>query len=416
MLPLTLAALLFATLGSPAVAFPTKLSANGQLDFAYGSAVAAAGGGDGTSYKPESKLFTTDGVGQPFRWWGVLGTSGPSPAAGLWIWELEEENHRWDPEVQLPGADPWAKADALFDAGTLYVTTRDDKDAEEGNPRQSSLYEVPYLGAGVWGQVAGPFPITTSSIETLTIARDSLGRLWVAHESGGKIKVGSTAPFGTSFTFTTVSTTKVKSDDIAAVTSFGGNRIGVFWSDQNAKKDFFAWRSDSAPVTAAWTVETAYGGGVGGCPTGTSPLCADDHVNVKVYQDQVYVAIKTSLNDAVPNNPNDPIVALLRRSPDGTWSSFPVATVSQNVTRPITVLSPEQDRIWVWATRGNEVDVWESSFSSPSFASAAYVPWVKGVTVNDATSTKQVSTQASGVVVVVSATGKKQYWHNEFLP
>jgi hypothetical protein len=409
-------ALLLATVGTPAVAFPTKLTENGQLDFSYGSAAKAAGG-TGTSYKPESKLFTTgSGALDPVRWWSVLGTSGPSPAAGLWIWELENEDHRWDPEIQLPGADPWAKADALFEAGTLYVATRDDKDPETGNPRQSSLYEVPYLGGGNWGAVSGPFPITTSSIETLTIARDSFGRLWVAHESGGKIKVGSTAPSGTSFTFTTLPTTKVKSDDVAAVTAFGGNKIGVFWSDQNAKKDFFAWRPDMAPVTANWNVETAYGGGVGGCPTANSPLCADDHLNVKVYQDQVYVAIKTSLNDAAPSAPGDPLIVLLRRASDGTWSSYPVSPVSQDATRPIVVLSPAESKIWVWATRGSEVDVWESAFGSPAFTSDAFVPWVKGVTANDATSTKQVATEESGVVVVVSAPGKKQYWHNEFLP
>jgi hypothetical protein len=402
---------------APASAFPTKLSTNGQVDFAYGSAVDSAGGSGGTVYKPESKLFYTgDGTAEAIRWWAVLGTSGPSPAAGVWLYELV--NHNWVARVQFIGADPWAKADALFQAGTLYVSTRDDKATSGGNQRQSSLYEIPYNGGGSWGSVQGPFAITTGTLETLTLARDSANRIWVTYESGDQIKVGYTAPGGTSFTFITVSKTNVKPDDISAVTAFGGNRIGVFWSDQNSHRDFFAWRLDSAPVTGSWTIETAFGGGVGNCPTQTSSLCSDDHMNLKVYQDQIYVAVKTSLNDASPNNPNDPITALLRRSSTGTWSSFPVATVSQNVTRPITVLSPDQNKIWVWGARGSEVDVWESSFTSPGFTSSGFIPWVKGSGSDpaDATSTKQLTTAASGEVAMASDAGKHQYWHNEFLP
>jgi hypothetical protein len=402
---------------APASAFPTKLSTNGQPDFTFGSAVNSAGGSGGTVYKPESKLFYTgDGSSEAIRWWAVLGTSGPSPAAGVWVYELV--NHNWVARVQLPDADPWAKADALFEGGTLYVTTRDDLATSGTNVRQSSLYKIPYTGAGTWGAVQGPFAITTGTLETLTIARDSANRLWVTYESGGQIKVGYTAPGGISFTFITVSQTKVKADDISTITAFGGDRIGVFWSDQIAKRDFFAWRPDSASVNEAWTIETAFGGGVGGCPTATSDLCGDDHMNVKVYQDQIYVSVKSSLNDASPNNPNDPLNLLLRRSSSGTWTSYPVSTVSQNVTRPITLLSPSQDKIWVWGTRGSEVDVWESPFSSPSFSSAAFIPWTKGsgAAPVDPTSTKQITTAASGEVVMSSTAGSATYWHNEFLP
>jgi hypothetical protein len=400
-----------ATIG---VALPTKLTANGKLDFSYGSAVNSAGG-PGTAYKPESKLFHTgDGLAQPVRWWAVLGTSGPSPAAGVWLWELV--NHDWTPRVQLPDADPWAKADVVLDDGVLYVSTRDNRSIT-GNPRQSSLYEIAYQGGGAWGLPSGPFPITTSSIETLTLARDTMGRLWVTFESGGKIKVGSTAPGGTSFSYTTVSATNVKADDISAVTAFA-DKIGVAWSDQNARKDFFAWRSDAQAVDSPWTVETAYGGGVGGCPTATSALCADDHLNVKVAGSTIYVAIKTSLNDASPDDPSDPLVTLLRRTPDGTWSSFPVSTVAQDATRPVTVLSPDQNAIWVFATRGSEVDVWESAFDAPGFTSTAFSPWLKASSrsMNDATSTKQVTTSLTGTVVMASVKGRTEYWHNEFLP
>src|SRR4051812_31026630 len=121
-----------------ASAFPVKLSANGEPAFAYGSSVASAGGA-GTAYDPQSKLFYTgDGNAEPVRWWAVLGTTGPTPAAGVWLFELV--NHSWTPRVRLPGADPWAKADALFEGGSLFIATADDKKSTSGNPRQSSLY------------------------------------------------------------------------------------------------------------------------------------------------------------------------------------------------------------------------------------------------------------------------------------
>jgi hypothetical protein len=156
---------------------------------------------------------------------------------------------------------------------------------------------------------------------------------------------------------------------------------------------------------------------VGGCPTATSDLCADDHINIKVAPDgTVFVASKTSLNDPSNANPNDPQINLLRRSPSGTWTALRVATVAQNPTRPIVLLSPSQNAIWVWATRSNEIDVWESSFSSPGFAPSAFTTWIKtSAAANDSTSTRQIVTSATGAVVEASVATRHEYWHNEFL-
>src|SRR5438067_5791227 len=166
-----------------ASAFPAKLSPSGQFDFDYGNTVGSAGG-PGTGYKPESKLFYTDDG----RWWAVFGTSGDGVnAAGVYLYELDA-NHTWQLRYQLPGSDAWAKADALLDGQTLYVVLRDNKSSSKTNPRSSSLYELFYDGLGVWETLTGPTQVTTSSPETLTVARDSEGRLWTAFMSGGLIK------------------------------------------------------------------------------------------------------------------------------------------------------------------------------------------------------------------------------------
>jgi hypothetical protein len=398
----------------PASAAPEKLSSSGQEDFRYGSQVEARGGA-ATGQKPESKLFYTGGGGEPVRWWGVFGTSGiQAPSAGIWLWELVD--HRWVARFELPGADVWMKADVLFDGSTAYVALRDNGSVS-GNPRQSLLYRLPYAGNGTWGTVLGPTVITTQNPETLTIAKDGAGRLWVTYEHALKIRVGFTAPGGTSFTYMDLSTPNVNGDDISAVTSFGGDRIGVAWSNQATRRFSFAWRSDSAPTTVeAWTIETAYGAGVGGCPTASGTLCADDHVNIAVHGDQVYLAVKTSLNDQSGSS-LDPLIAVLRRNAAGTWQAFTVSQVFQNATRPIVVLNPPRNEMHVFANRAKGVDVWESAFTSPSFTPTAFSTWVRTAsgTANDPTGTKQTTTEASGTVVLTSVNSTDTYFHNEFL-
>jgi hypothetical protein len=136
-----------------------------------------------------------------------------------------------------------------------------------------------------------------------------------------------------------------------------------------------------------------------------------------VVGDEVYLAVKTSLNDQAGTSA-DPLNLVLRRNAAGTWAAFPVSPVSMNATRPILVVSPSQDLMWVFANRGFEVDVWESSFTSPSFDAGSHPIWVKASgTANNPTGTKQSTTAATGVVVLASIGGSTDaYYHNEFLP
>ena len=397
--------------GSAAAAELHKLYPSGRLDLAHGSQVLSAGG-PATGHKPESKLFyTPDG-----RWWAVLGVSTQSPS-GVHLFELVD--HTWVSRFVLPGADPWEKADTLFQDGHLYISLR-DQDANS----QAKLFDLTYGGNSSWNLVSGPTVITNSAPETITIARDSQGRMWSAWEMSGSIRVRSADTAGQAFVDIPFPSGPVTSDDIAAVTSFGtnatGRKIGIAWSDQVSNTFKFAWRSDAAPLTAdSWHIETAYGNGVGGCPTATASLCSDDHVNIKTNGDEVYVAVKTSLNDVSGANPNDPLIGLLRRDVGGSWDAFPVSPVSQNASRPIVVLAPEVNEINVFAQRNfSTVQLWRSTYSSPSFDPSAATPWAassNGV-MNDPSSTKQLATASTGIVAVTSVESRSEYWHNELEP
>jgi hypothetical protein len=416
-----LAAVLVTLAASRAWAAPPQWTPSGAKDFAYGSTVSQAGG-TGTGWKPESKLFYTPDL----LWWGVFGCADPacgtpSGQEGVYLYQLV--NHTWQQRVQFPGADAWQKADTVFDASSnrLYVSLRDNYSSGT-NPRASYLYELTYA-SGTWTFVSGPTTITTSGLETLSIAVDGDGRVWATWRQGTAIKVASTAPGGTSFTASTLSQTAVTSDDISAVTAFGttssGTKIGVMWSDQNATsgnglRDWFAWRNDSDAI-GTWHSEVAYGAGVGGCPTSTSNLCSDDHINLKVLGDDVYAAVKTSLGDPKNADPNDPLVELLHRDGSGTWHDVPVSTVATNGSRPILLLQPDADLLDVFSEKNYQgIYVWTTSLANPTFTAPG--KWIVSGTSNvlDATSTRQIVTASSGAVVEASKGGA--YWHNEFLP
>jgi hypothetical protein len=396
-----------------AAAMPAKQFLAGTVDFNHGSSVLAAGGA-ATSDKPESKLFFTPDN----RWWAVLGNASGSQGTGVYLYELV--NHSWRERLRLPGSDPWMRADTLLEGQSLYIALRDNRSVT-GNPRQSVLYRLTYQGGGTWSPPSQPSPITSVNVEALTLALDSHGRLWTAFRraSGGQqvVSVGHTQPGGTAFTFETLAT-GTSSDDLAAVTSFdspSGSRIGVMWSDHPIRSFRFAWRSDSAPM-GTWNTEVAYGKGVGRCPApgdARGEQCADDHLNMTSHNGRIYAAVKTNLDVSTPVA-TDPLIVLLRRDTDGIWRSFPVSPVSEGATRPVVLLSPSTDRVYVFASFKG-VTVWESALSSPSFSSANRTQWTGTGTANP-TTTKQPLTSSSGAVVETSHRRNLQYWHNEFPP
>lgn len=391
----------------------------GQLDFNYGGDVQLAGGA-ATGEHAESKLFYTAGN----RWWGVLGhsTGHLSQGPGVYLYELV--NHQWQARFKLPSSDPWMKADTLFDAttGNLFVSLRDNRSVS-GNPRQSNLYRYAYGIDGNWSYVSGPTPITPvgRNPEVLTIAQDSFGRLWATWEDAGFIKVANTQPGGTTFTSVPANLPpKVNVDDVSAVVAFDGPdgpRIGLMWSDQVARSFGFAWRDDDAAIGSPWNFETAYGDGVAGCGSSgasSTEACADDHIHLAVSGDQLFAAVKTSLNDGSNIDPNDPLIVLLHRSGDGSWSSNAVSPVSDNASKPLVVLNPTLDLLHVF-TNYKGVHVWESSLSDPSFNVGNRARWTAGGTGNP-TSTKQLVSPSTGLVVETSHRSNTDYHHNEFLP
>ena len=343
-----------------------------------------------TAEKPESKLWYTDG-----SWWSVMvvGTGGHR------IHRLDEATQAWsDTGVVVESASTY-HVDALWDGAKLYVASHQfDRDGgPEGYP--SNLHRFSYdAGADRYTRDAGfPQQINDRASETLVIAKDSLGRLWATWTQGQAVWMNRTTVGDTLWgaPFALPGGGGLLNDDISSVIAYGGDRIGVMWSDQDGDDAMkFASRRD-VDLDTAWTgPEIAVGG---------SNL-ADDHINLKTDANgKVYAATKTSRSADT-----DPLVFLLVRGSDGSWTNRIFGRGADNHTRPIVLIHEGRRRLYLYATAGSSIYVKETSLDDPSFGTGLGRPVIDGASVNNATSTKEGLTDDSGIVVQASGS---RYWH-----
>jgi hypothetical protein len=246
--------------------------------------------------------------------------------------------------------------------------------------------------------------------------------LWATWVQGSTVYVNSTtggdASWGTPFALPVKKASGLDPDDISAVAAFGGDRIGVMWSNQVASAIYFAERQDgSAPHT--WSVSrTAVQG----------PKSADDHINLKELQGdpsgRVFAAIKTSLDDAGGNSSAPQIMVLAREPATGEWSSYVFGRISDCHTRPVLALDSEHQVLHVFATApdsgcpfsGTAGTIFEktSPMSAISFAPGRGTPVIRDAAspdLNNVTTTKQSLTSATGLVILASNDVTRRYWH-----
>ncbi len=357
---------------------------------------AESSGGAITGEKPESKLWFNAG-----SWWASM--VSPTNAGTHTIWRLAGD--AWTNTGVVIDTRAASKEDVLSVGSTLYIASRASSGLG-GN----KLRRFTYAGGSYTPDSGFPVTLPGAGEETLTLARDSTGRLWITYESGSSIFVansqGSDTSWSAPFVLPVTGATGTSSDDISSVVAFtddAGPAIGVMWSNQPSNTDYFAVHRDGAP-TSTWTVETAL--------TGTKE--ADDHINLKTSEGRVYAAVKTSQSGSAKQ-----LIRLLVRGQDGTWNRYGVATVAQFNTRPITMLhvDPVQDLVYVFMTIGegdlaNGIAYKVSSTNAISFPSSptTFIRGPNAEKINNATSMKASADPASGIVVLAS--DGANYWWN----
>ena len=363
----------------------------------------AGPGGAPTGSKPESKLWFNDG-----RWWATMynGNGGD-----VFIWSLDQTTDTWTRTNTLVDERNSTRADVLWDGTKLYVATHNFNESDGSGTSRLNRYSY-NTSTDTYSLDAG-FPATINSVrtETLVIAKDSTGQLWATWEANGTIWVNRTTSSDSSWgtPFAMPGAAAVNIDDISSIIAFGGNKVGVFWSNQNASPDadFFAIHNDADGDTT-WTTETAY--------TGTN--LADDHINLKTdASGRVYAAVKTSLAESGSN----PLIVLLVRQANGAWSNHTVSTGPNHQTRPIVVVDEVNGLLRVYTTsagNGGTIQEHLSAIGSVSFPGGAGTTVIKDASalkMNNPTGTKQNLTAETGMIVVAYNDTTRRYWHNDIV-
>jgi hypothetical protein len=374
----------------------------GYRDFSYGSSISAA-----TGEKPESKLWWNDGY-----WWSAL---WDTTAAQYAI-------HRLDPATQSwvntgVGVDNRSntRADALWDGQKLYVVSHvfSTVPAQVASGNSARLYRYSYSAVTDQYTLDSGFPVLVNSSrsEALVLDKDSTGRLWITWVQDQKVKINrsttSDLSWGTPFDLP-VQGSLTNADDISSLVAFGGDKIGVLWSNQDDRKFYFATHTDGQPDTVWNAREEAV------ADTGVAPV-ADDHLCLKAAcgTAEVYAVAKTSHTAA-----GEPLVLLAKRDSGGTWSRHVVGNVEDDLTRPILAVDPSAGMVHVVAMSDkggkNIVYLKSASFSDLQFPTGLGTPLIDSdldSLVNNPTSTKQCVNATTDLVVLASDQGTRYYLH-----
>src|SRR4051794_13240465 len=384
-----------------------------------------------TSDKPQSKLWFNDGL-----WWATMF----DPASLTWhIFRLDRATEKWEDTGTQVDNRPQTLSDALWDGQKLYIASQWVTISSTAAPKASvvnrpaRLYRYSYLPASKTYVLDTGFPATinNNSSETLTLDKDSTGRLWATwtQVSGSSTTgftsavyvnstVGSDNVWGTPMVLP-VAGANPDVDDISAVVAFGSNRIGVMWSNQLDGTVYWAVHPDGAPTTT-WTGSVAVRGN----------KLSDDHINIKTIQaDQagrVFAAVKTSLDEVAGAASTSPQINLLTFKPGtGSWTSTTFGTLADCHTRPIVMLDEENSQVHMFATgptasgcpsSGTPGTIYEktTSLDNPVFPPGRGTPVIRdavSANMNNATSTKQPVNSSTGLVVLASNNSTKVYWH-----
>ncbi|MEP6639748.1 MAG: PKD domain-containing protein [Chloroflexota bacterium] len=407
------AVMVFASVGlRPSVA----IAASGDVGYEDES---FSGTSEPTSTKrAESVLWWNDG-----SWWASM---WDRTSQDFHIFRLNVSTQTWvDTGTTLdPRAD--SHADVLWDGGHLFVSSHltipDEQPAVSGYP--SYLYRYSYNSVAKTYSLDSGFPvqINNEKTETLVIDKDSTGKLWATWQQNNRIYVNRTLngddhTWGTPFVLPATGTS-VTVDDNSAVIAFGGDRIGVMWSNQSSSNDavYFATHVDRQPDTSWETARTAIQG----------PNTSDDHINLKSLQadgsGRVYAAIKTSFT----NSAQPLIMLLVRDRSTGNWASYPIARVSDCPNRPM-VLIDEENRVlhsffsapappgYACNSSGGAIYEKTSPLDAIAFPLGSGTPVVVDADspyVHNVSSTKQNVTSRTGIVVLARNSHTARYWHH----
>ncbi|MCZ3388533.1 MAG: Ig-like domain-containing protein [Actinomycetia bacterium] len=318
-------------------------------------------------------------------------------------------DHTWQDTGTVVDTRATSTGDALWSNGKLYVASR-----TAGTTGKIRIYRFSYSATTKKYTKDTGFPVYIGGggVESVTIDRDSLGRLWITFTRDKAVWVSHTtisdAAWRTPFRIPGYETDGVAADDISALVSLGG-KIGVFWSDQQSGKFKFALHVDTDPDTV-WTGEVPFQGF----------NIPDDHMNMKSMlgddQGRLHIAVKTSLGDN-GEPPESPGVILMTRTAAGVWSQVTVATKGDNLTRPQVVLDRAHQELTVLMSDefGGNIYSKTTPLNNIAFAPGkgdVFMSW-PGAALNNVSTSKDPVNATTGIVAIATSNTGNRYYHAE---
>jgi hypothetical protein len=359
--------------------------------------------------KPESKLWFNDG-----RWWAVMWDSA-SPS--FRIFRADAAATTWVNTGTAVDSRGSARSDALWDGTHLYIASHSVASDSSHNTsgRPAKLYRFSYSSGTMTYALDSGFPVNIIDVstETFVIDKDSTGTLWATWTQARRPYVAHTTVDDKTWTagfIPPVSGVSLNSDDISSLVPFGGNKIGLMWSNQSDSHMYFATHTDGA-ADGTWTASEQATTGSGS---------ADDHINLKTDSaGRIYAAVKTSFTSS-----SQTLIQLLVRGSGGGWSAYRFGTVSDSHTRPIVLLDEQHGLLHMFATgkypgqssgqSGGTIYEKTATIGAIAFSTGSGTPFIQdpnSSNMNNATSTKQGVNSNTGLVVLATNDSTKFYWH-----
>jgi hypothetical protein len=334
-----------------------------------------------TGEKPQSKLWMHDG-----SYWAVV--QGPD---GVAIYEKVLDTWQRGVFVDAVLATE-GHADVKWNGTDLFILVY---------AASPSLFKYSYdAELRIWILAPG-FPVMLprpSGAETMVLEQDSTGRLWVTAEGLGAIYVywSTSADHRAWSPSGVILRSGVNIDDISSLIAFGGDRIGVFWSDQN--RDEFGFRvhrdvDDPAVWGDVEIADTGFG-------------FADDHLNLQADAQGRVLAITKDDYDRIQVH---------RRASDGTWATRR-DIIAGTGTRGILQICNAENRVYAlftrWDLTPNPIEYRTADLDSLDFGdNSNFMNTSYGL--NNVTGMKQ---DMPGGHLMALATGGNRIWWNGWTP
>jgi hypothetical protein len=380
------------------------------------------------SKRNESVLWYNDG-----SWWGNLWDTDSSR---FHIFRFNEGTESWvDTGVETEDRAN-THHDVLWDGTTLYVASNlfvnDETPAKAGSPSWLRRYSY-NATTKTYAPLESSNPNSTPEVndtqinnfrtETLTIDKDSTGRLWATWQQGNKIYLNVTGTDGNTWGVPFPHPdANVSVDDNSALIAFGPGKMGLMWSSQTAANDGFYWSVHTdGDASTTWSAKEEVRSGSNS---------GDDHMNLKWLDSsggRVFAAIKTNFTSST-----QPLIELLAMDSTGAWTQHTIARVSECPNRVIVLIdegAQPQPLLRTFATypkpagttnagvctsSGGAIYEKSTPLNNIDFTATTKTARIVDADqyVHNVSSTKQNLTATSGLMVIADVNATSRYWYH----